>query len=333
MNDYGIIRYKNGHIWIPSEAADQARSIGLLQYFRQCRASDLKRVGNDYCTKDHDSLKMSENGKWNWYSRGTGGRNALDYLTKIEGMSFQEAVIEVLEATPENYSDMIQKRSETPAEKIFIQPEKDDDFSIARNYLINRGIDEEVIDYFYQKGDIYQERRYKSVCFIGRDEKGVPRLANLRGTKGSFKNTSTGSDRRFAFSHFYSADKGLHITEAPIDMLSYCSIVKYNGYDFRRFNYMSMSGIYAANHNLEESKVPVCLTEFFRIHPEVNTIYVHFDNDGAGITAGKALKLILPDKNVIIQNPPFGYKDINEFLCKADPGLFRSGNRDSGAEL
>lgn len=331
MSDYGIIRYKNGNIWIPTETAEKAKQIGLLQYFRQSRASELKRVGNDYCTKDHDSLKMSENGKWNWYSQGIGGKNAIDYLMKIEQMTFQEAVLEVLEATPTDYSSVIRNEEKKPPEKYFIQPEKDDDFSVARNYLLNRGIDEEVIDYFYCKGDIYQERRYKSVCFIGRDEKNVPRLANLRGTKGSFKNTSTGSDRRYAFSHFYSASKGLHITEAPIDMLSYCTFIKMNGFDFRKFNYMSMSGIYAANSKLEESKIPVCLEEFFRIHPDINKIYVHFDNDTAGITAGKALKIILPDKDVIIQNPPKGYKDVNEFLCCVDPALFKK--TDIAAEI
>ena len=203
-------------------------------------------------------------------------------------------------------------------------PEKDDDFIIARDYLINRGIDPEVIDYFYDKGDIYQEKRYKSVCFIGRDDKGVPRLANLRGTKGSFKNTSIGSDRKYAFSYFYSESKGVHITEAPIDMLSYCTFVKLNGYDFRNFNYLTMSGIYAAQSKLEDSKIPVCLEEFFRIHPEVKTMYVHFDNDSAGILAGKALKAILPEKEVVFQYPPKGYKDVNEFLCSINQNISQS---------
>lgn len=316
-------------MWIPNETADIAKSIGLLQYFRQSRPYELKKIGRDYCTKSHDSLKMSENGKWNWYSQGVGGKNAIDYLVKIEGKSFQEAVIEVLEASPTDYKEIVQNDQETTLEKHFIMPEKDDEFNIARDYLLDRGIDAEVIDFFYQRGDIYQEKRYKSVCFIGRDEKGVPRLANLRGTRGSFKNTSTDSDRRYAFSYFASAEKGLHITEAPIDMLSYCTFAKLNGVDFRNFNYMSMSGIYAAQHNLEETKLPVCLEEFFRVHPDVDTLYVHFDNDAAGITAGKALKLILPEKKVVFQYPPKGFKDVNEYLCSVEMTL----NRGAASEI
>lgn len=41
--------------------------------------------------KSHDSLKLS-NGKWMWHSKGIGGRTALDFLIKVRGFSFIEAV-------------------------------------------------------------------------------------------------------------------------------------------------------------------------------------------------------------------------------------------------
>lgn len=41
--------------------------------------------------KSHDSLKLS-NGKWMWHSRGIGGKTALDFLIKVRGFSFIEAV-------------------------------------------------------------------------------------------------------------------------------------------------------------------------------------------------------------------------------------------------
>ena len=47
--------------------------------------------GNVYCTKTHDSLRIS-NGKWCWFSRGIGGASALDYLIKVNGYSFMEAM-------------------------------------------------------------------------------------------------------------------------------------------------------------------------------------------------------------------------------------------------
>lgn len=47
--------------------------------------------GNVYCTKEHDSLKIS-NGKWYWWSRGFGGVSALDYLIKVKDYDFVDAV-------------------------------------------------------------------------------------------------------------------------------------------------------------------------------------------------------------------------------------------------
>ena len=44
-----------------------------------------------YCLRLHDSLKIS-NGKWYWWSRGIGGRSALDYLIEVEGIPLVEAV-------------------------------------------------------------------------------------------------------------------------------------------------------------------------------------------------------------------------------------------------
>ena len=58
-----------------------------METLRDCiegRADKLVRVsGSTYCTREHDSLKIF-NGKWHWFSRGIGGRNALDYLVKVK---------------------------------------------------------------------------------------------------------------------------------------------------------------------------------------------------------------------------------------------------------
>ena len=43
--------------------------------------------------RSHDNFKISERASlWNWKSRDIGGRSALDYLIRVEGRSFVEAV-------------------------------------------------------------------------------------------------------------------------------------------------------------------------------------------------------------------------------------------------
>ena len=70
----------------------KARSIDLLTYLQIYEPTELVHVrGNTYCTREHDSLKIS-NGKWMWWSRGFGGSSALDYLIKVKGLQFMDAM-------------------------------------------------------------------------------------------------------------------------------------------------------------------------------------------------------------------------------------------------
>jgi hypothetical protein len=70
--------------------------MDLLTYLQNYEPQELIHVsGGTYCTREHDSLKIS-NGKWNWFSRGIGGKTALDYLIKVKDYSFLEAVETIL---------------------------------------------------------------------------------------------------------------------------------------------------------------------------------------------------------------------------------------------
>ena len=56
--------------YVTAEAIEAARQIDLLTYLRTQEPGELVHVsGNTYCTREHDSLKIS-NGKWHWFSRG-----------------------------------------------------------------------------------------------------------------------------------------------------------------------------------------------------------------------------------------------------------------------
>lgn len=78
--------------YIAPETITEAKRMDLLTYLRNYEPHELvKFSGNTYTTRTHDSLKIS-NGKWMWWSRGIGGKTALDYLVKVKGLSFLEAV-------------------------------------------------------------------------------------------------------------------------------------------------------------------------------------------------------------------------------------------------
>lgn len=78
--------------YVTREMIDQAKEMDLLTYLQTYEPQELVHFGGStYCTREHDSLKIS-NGKWCWFSRGIGGRTALDYLIKVKEVPFTEAV-------------------------------------------------------------------------------------------------------------------------------------------------------------------------------------------------------------------------------------------------
>ena len=77
---------------IPPEVVEEARRVDLLTWLQQNDPGNLVKLShNQFCTKEHDSLKIS-NGKWYWFSRGFGGYSALDYLMKVKNYDFVVAV-------------------------------------------------------------------------------------------------------------------------------------------------------------------------------------------------------------------------------------------------
>ena len=82
--------------YIDHEIILDAKKMDLLTYLENYDPHELVHVSGDvYCTKTHDSLRIS-NGKWCWYSRDIGGRSALDYLIKVKGYSFLDAVEHIM---------------------------------------------------------------------------------------------------------------------------------------------------------------------------------------------------------------------------------------------
>lgn len=94
------------------EDIQQAKQLDLLTYLQIYEPGQLVKVSGDtYCTKEHDSLKIS-NGKWHWFSRQIGGKTALDYLVKVRGCSFLEAMetIQGKPLSPRQFPHRLQSR-------------------------------------------------------------------------------------------------------------------------------------------------------------------------------------------------------------------------------
>ena len=83
-------------MYYKKEEIDKAKKLDLLTYLRNYNPEELVHISKEtYCTKTHDSLRIN-NGMWYWFSQGFGGKSALDYLIKVEGYSFIQAVNKIL---------------------------------------------------------------------------------------------------------------------------------------------------------------------------------------------------------------------------------------------
>lgn len=309
--------------YIPTEVIEQVRKIDLLTYMQTFEPDELVRISpNCYRTRTHDSLKIS-NGKWMWWSRGIGGYSALDYLVKVRGLSFLEAVDTLAgKASVIPMTTISKPRAEAPKELVL--PEKCNEADRITDYLFSRGIDYSVIGYCISHGLIYESLPYHNIVFVGYDRQQEPRYASFRATIPSrIMGDCPGSDKRFAFQIADGNSMILHLFECAIDLLSYATLERMAGRDWKECNLLSLSGVYSPKEKLEDSTVPLALSHFLSEHENVSKICLHLDNDSAGRAASRALKAILPSHYEVRDEPPPKGKDFNDFLC-IKLGIFKN---------
>ena len=170
--------------YISPEIVREVKKIDLFTYLKTYEPNELKHIsGNTYCTKTHDSLKIS-NGMWNWFSRGIGGKTALEYLIQVQGYSFSEAV-ELLQRNLSIHVPVIEKtdtKMKIKEEKEVVLPQKSQTNSRIISYLSGRCIDKEIINYCIEKNLIYEDLPHHNVVFFSYDEEQKVKFGSVRAT-------------------------------------------------------------------------------------------------------------------------------------------------------
>lgn len=297
---------------ITQEQIEQARQIDILAYMQTHEPDELVRVGSkEYKTRTHDSLRISENGKWNWCSQGFGGTNALNYLIRVKGIDFVSAVRLLCESSPvptgQSENHAIRSR-DRPSPVPFSVPTPDQSNKTVLQYLRGRGISDHVLTFCINQKLLYQTNRkgYKNCVFIGRDGHGNAKYACVRGCGGDFRGDVAGSQKRFGFCIPASNPDAtkVEVYEAPIDALSGATLRMQRKREWRSVHYLALGGL---NYH--------ALDQFLSDHPKVRTLQLCLDADEPGCTfAGKVMQKY-SEQGYSVQNlvPPKG-KDVNEYL-------------------
>ena len=300
--------------YIAPEVITEAKRMDLLTYLREYEPNELVKYSNNtYTTRTHDSLKIS-NGKWMWWSRGIGGKSALDYLIKVRGMDFVEAIQTIMGNS--SVRSPIPENTKSYNNQPLLLPERSPTTDVVFEYLFGRGIDYEIINYCLEKELIIESLPYHNVVFIGYDEKKEAKYAAFRATNSSrIMGDCTGSKKQYSFRLTNEESIEVHLFECAIDLLSYATLAKMEGRDWHKLNLVSLSGVYSPNRETEKSKVPVTLKNLLEKNKNINRIVLHFDSDIAGRKAANALKIKLKDRYEVVDDPPKCGKDVNDFLC------------------
>lgn len=291
---------------VSKEQIAAAKEIDLFTYLQNYAPGELvKEYRDEYHLKSHESLKLNSGGYWHWMAHPEiKGRSYLDYLVKVERRPFPEAVLEILDgrfipAAPE-------ARPPTKPKKPFQLPDRYRYADHVSAYLSRRGIVPEVLRYCFQAGILYESTYHHNCVFVGLDMAGKPRFACVRSILDNFRMDVESSDKEYAFSIPAREEQStiLAAFEAPVDLLSDCSIQYLKGGEWRGVHRIAMAGTSGLS-----------IHRYLKDHPWIDTVHLCRDNDKAGLEAADSILPRLREQGyTAIDAPPPAGKDYNDWL-------------------
>lgn len=292
---------------INDEQKERAAYVNLPQ-FLMSHGFDLKKVGNEYVWKEHDSLHIKDNapgerGVWHRFSTGEGGDN-IGFLREYMGMSFVDAV----KALTGEHIDRIYTPSRTYEPKPVQQAARELSLAEADNarrvfaYLCKtRGLDYDLIASLVRQGVIAQEEKTGNVLFKYYDTDGKVIGAEKVGTstEQKFKGIATGSAAGHGFEVVRGSGENAFFFESAIDMLSYMQMHDKELTDCRL---VSMMGV----------KPNIVFDTMLRHNISPENVFLCSDHDTAGNEFAQRLQEQYPDMKRVVT--PDTYKDWNDML-------------------
>ena len=142
-------------------------------------------------------------------------------------------------------------------------------------------------------------RRQNKAAHIERKRPKSPRNHTAGSGFGRF--CVSGANRQFG-------SDTLCVFESAIDALSYLTLLKQRGRDWRKANTLSLGGV-----GKEDRQLPPALSRYLKAAPHITRIVLCLDNDEPGRKAAAVLKELLRGYEVI-DRPPVRGKDYNDLL-------------------
>ena len=295
-----------GYVKFTEEERNRARETNLADFLEE-HGETVKKSGSEFVWLDGEQ-KVTLRGNLFFHQYEQKGGDAIDFVRKFYGKNYVEAV-QMLLGSNADIQPIAKKEHYEHQPKDLKMPPKNDSMKRVFAYLLmTRGIDKSVLQEFVRQNMIYESADYHNAVFVGYDENGTPRHANMRGTgtQNPFKCNAVGSQPEYSF-HWNGTSSYLFLFEAPIDMMSFISMHSHQ-------NWKQHS--YAAACSVSDKVLFECLKN----NLQIKNVYLCLDNDQAGQSANQRIyeKLSQTDINAKILVPH--NKDWNEDLLMRNNG-------------
>ena len=294
------------------EQLDRAKNADLIEFLRAYYGFEFKSAGRYYQCEQHSSLIVYADRKgFVWNSRNISGGDTIDFVRKVEGKSYPEAIEAII---GEKAAAVCQSAPtyKSQAGKLVLPPKADGKYSRVFAYLAEtRGIAPSVIADFMKSKQLYQDTRGNCV-FVGYDENGTAKFGSIRTTltDKKYRPDCKYSDKRYAFSQIGTDTTKVYVFEAPIDLLSHCT--------------MTNQAFGAEDAYKGQTRLALCgtsdvaLKAFLERHPEVTTINLRLDNDDGGKKAVMEYRAKYEALGYKVNFVFSKNKDVNEDLVKKE---------------
>lgn len=217
----------------------QAKSLDILEVARSLGMEMKRKSHREYYWAEHDSFKIDTvKNTWHWYSQNIFG-DTINLVQQMRNVSYKEAMVfletgSFPEAKPVEEERKPFNYTLAPYEQPFVE---------ARTYLKEiRGLSDDTIDFFLEKGVLAQAKRKdkdgviedvlvfkyldRNQQLVGASLQGLVPDQERHPGKGYLKQIMYQSESISGLNVSIGSPKRLIVAEAPIDLMSYYELYK-----------------------------------------------------------------------------------------------------------
>lgn len=268
-----------------NEKIEKLKQLVRIEEYAEYMGYHVKRIGKYYTLEEHDSVRINPQ-RNTFFRNSCAGEDSygsvINFVMHFDQVEYKEAVRRLEDYIgPQRLSEASFIKPLKPAvqaKQMLILPKKGKGRRHVYAYLTKqRCINTWLIDAFFEMDRLYEDENQNCVFVSYDEEKKVPDFACKRGTNSyiPFKGDVEGCDYTYCFRLPAKGGRQLYVAESVIDMMSIMTLMLQDGKEKKEIASMHFQAL-AGTQKID------ALFHYLTLHPEIEEVYLGFDNDRAG---------------------------------------------------